>query len=183
MEIFTIIDNKPRITPEGLNIPEFKKIWYNDKHRNKWTAQGEIAYIYHMVDPESSYANLDHEMKEQTIIEDFIPKSKQESWSPNEWVEAAMEKYRLLRETPASRMLESAKKLADKYARYFDEIDLNERDEIGNLLHDPVKVMSTLSKIPDVIKSIRVLQEEVAKGNQSKDIHVRGNKEFSKILD
>ena len=183
-KIFTVIENKPRITPEGLNIPEFKKLWYNDKEgREKWTAQGELAYVYHMIDPGSSYANLDYELKEQTIIEDFIPKKKQDYWKPNEWVIAAMEKYRKMIETPAVRMLNSAKKVADKYAKYFDGIDLEERDESGNLRHDPAKVMSTLSKIPDMIKAINTLEEEVRKGNQSSDIHVRGGKEFSNIFD
>ena len=126
-KIFTIIDNKPRVTAEGLNIPEFKKIWYNDKEgKSKWTAQGELAYIFHMLDPESSYANLAEDAKELTIIQDFIPKLKQGYWKPNEWVEAGMAKYLKLIDTPASRMLNSARKMADKYADYFDSIDLQE---------------------------------------------------------
>ena len=43
--------------------------------------------------------------------------------------------------------------------------------------------MSILGKIPDMVKSIADLEDQVKKGNRGSDIHVRGNKEFSKLFD
>ena len=57
--IFDVINNVPIITPEALySISEFRVLWDRDKTKDKSKAQKEFAYIYHMADPKSIYANL-----------------------------------------------------------------------------------------------------------------------------
>ena len=164
--IFDIIDDKPVITGEGINIPEFKVIWNNDSYKHKKAAKAQYAYIYHMCDPRSSYSNLPLDKREKEVVKDFITDglTNNGSYTRSEFVEAAMAKYKLLTETPSSRLLKSAKNTLNKTAEYFDSVDYTEVDEVTGLAkYDINKVVSALEKIEKLVKSIKRLEIEVGK--------------------
>jgi hypothetical protein len=176
--IFDIKDNKPIITPEGLNIPEFKEIWKSDKDRYKRLAQGTLAYIYHMLDPRSVYANLSEKDKEREIIKDYIPESNRRGgYTPPERVLKAMEKYEKLIDTPLTRLLASARRGIDKTSEYFDGIDYTEIDELtGAPKYDINKVMGAYAKLDQVIKSVSELEKQVKKDLAINQDKIVGNK-------
>lgn len=174
MNIFTVKDNIPQISPEALFIPEMREMWNADKSDSKGHATKVLAYIYHMADPKSVYYNL--EEREAQILMDFFPN---EDWHPDEKVEAAIEKYKLMNTTESVDMLESAIELTRKLSSFFREVDFAERDEKGKPVYQPKSVMESLQKVPGTIKALQDLKERVKKEQSSLNTNVRGNERFN----
>jgi hypothetical protein len=174
--IFTIRNNVPTITLEGVNIPEFKAIWMNDPSEEKILASKELAYVYHMASPKSSYAKLSELEKEGEVRRDFIGK---DDWEPSELVLQAINKFKKLNTTELMRLLDAAASVADKLADYFNGIDFEEVSMQGLPKYEAASVINSLSKLSSVVKSIRELREQVNKEQELNSEKVRGNVSLS----
>lgn len=176
--IFKIIDNKPRIEPEGIHIPELMQVWYNDKTKHKKSAQASFAYIYHMTNPAAMYANYPEHIKEDIIITDIKRVyNVGDRWKPTEATKIALEKYRSMIETPTMRLLRSATRGIDKLASYFDSINFD-RGEDGMPIDDPKKFVDTVKQLKTVASEIKQLREDVKKEMVEEEEHVYGDKTF-----
>ena len=60
-----------QISPDILNIPEFKSIHEEDKTKDKSKSYSIFEYIYYMCDPESPYNNYPSEIKEKQVIKNI----------------------------------------------------------------------------------------------------------------
>jgi len=150
--IFTIINNIPRITPEGLFIPEMRAIWEADKSDRKDEASQILIYIYHMADPKSVYNNLAEDKKEQTIINDYI---SNKSWQAGELEKAAIQKYKELVETPVYRMFKSVAIAMDKINIKLQEVELEDgkhgnMTQIAAIVEKAVKYAESYSKLKEI---------------------------------
>jgi len=148
--MFTIINNIPRITPEGLFIPEMRAIWDNDKSQDKHKATQELIYIYHMSEPKSVYAKLDASMREQTIIDDYIADKK---WKPSKEVTDAIEKYKKLIETPITRAFQSISIALDKLNKTLEKMDAadaREMTQIGATIEKYEKYAQSYMKLKEI---------------------------------
>lgn len=175
--IFEIRKDIPEITAEGLSIPEFKAIWNSDESDSKVDAKGIFAYIYHTVDPQSVYKNLNDREKHKTLVVDYVKKA---GWKPDKDVKKAIKKYERLIETPELRLVRSSKRLLDKMADYFNQVDFTELNpETGLPVYDPKKLVDTIKQLSSVARSIDELEEAVARGEASKSEKLRGNTEFN----
>lgn len=154
--IFTIINNIPRITPEGLFIPEMRKIWESDKSTDKNDATQELIYIYHMAEPKSVYNKLSEDIKEYTIIQDYI---RDKSWKPNEDVQAAIAKYKMLTETAVYRSFKTVEIAMDKLNASIRDVDKVSLDKGGNF----AQVQGFIEKMEKVAMSYAKLKEVVDK--------------------
>jgi len=173
MEIFNIINDAPVVTPEGLYIPELRNIWNRDKSPHKIKAQGELAAIYHLIDPRSSYAKQPEEERQKLVAIDYIG---DENWIPDEDITLAMEKYRILIIGPAMRFYLSLKKLLDSISDYANNTTVRGGKD-GNLtqalaaIEKGEKIMSSLEKAEKIAN--REIQATVAK--------LKGNAKFGFI--
>lgn len=148
--MFTIINNIPRITPEGLFIPEMRAIWDADKSQDKHKATQELIYIYHMSEPKSVYAKLDASMREQTIIDDYIADKK---WKPSKEVQNAIEKYKKLIETPITRAFQSISIALDKLNKTLEKMDAadaREMTQIGATIEKYEKYAQSYMKLKEI---------------------------------
>lgn len=170
--IFTIRDNIPTITLEGVNIPEFKAVWMDDPSEDKTKARKELAYIYHMASSKSSYAKLSQDERMYEVKRDYIGT---EDWEPSVLVLDAIAKYKKLNTTELMRLLEAASGVADKLADYFNNIDFGEINSQGLPTYEASSVINSLSKLSNVVKSIRELNEQVKKDLEVNSEKVRGN--------
>lgn len=170
--IFTIKNNVPTITLEGVNIPEFKALWMDDSSVDKTKARKELAYVYHMASPKSSYSKLPSYEKEPEIRRDYI---NDEEWTPSELVLDAIEKFKKLNTTELMRLLVSASGVADKLSSYFDGVDFEETILDGSNKYEAGQVINSLSKLAAVVKSIRELKEQVEKDQEISNERTRGN--------
>lgn len=169
--IFTIINNIPRITPEGLFIPEMRDIWDADKSKEKDHASQILIYIYHMAEPRSVYNNLSEEMKEKTIIQDYI---SDKNWKPDELVQAAINKYKMLTETAVYRMYKSVSIAMDKITVKLREVELDDDNmtKISGMVEKSVKYAESYSKL-----------KEIAEKEQETIRKIKGGISPSRILD
>lgn len=148
--IFTIINNIPRITPEGLFIPEMRAIWDADNSVDKHKATQELIYIYHMSEPKSVYAKLDASLREQTIITDYIQDKK---WKPSKEVITAINKYKLLIETPITRAFNSVSIAIDKLNKSLEGMeaaDAKEMNQIGATIEKYEKYAQSYMKLKEI---------------------------------
>lgn len=148
--MFTIINNIPRITPEGLFIPEMRAIWDADTSQDKHKATQELIYIYHMSEPKSVYAKLDASMREQTIIDDYIADKK---WKPSKEVQDAIEKYKRLIETPITRAFQSISIALDKLNKTLEKMDAadaREMTQIGATIEKYEKYAQSYMKLKEI---------------------------------
>lgn len=169
--LFTIKGHDVDLTPQALTIPEFKKLWDKDKSESKTKVRAQVAYVYHLVDPKSTYVNSANRAKE--VAEDFLKSSK-----ITKDITAAVEKYKQLITTPEQRLLEGSLNAADRLADYFNTIDFTSVDDSGSLIHDPHKIMSSLTKVNGVIKSLKDLRDLMEKGAEEKEAN-RGGAELN----
>lgn len=169
--IFTIRDNVPTITLEGVNIPEFRDIWMADEDDDKTMARKELAYVYHMASPMSSYAKLSADEKENEVRRDYIG---MDGWEPSELVKDAIKKYRRLNTTELMRLLDSASGVADKLSEYFDNIDFEELNTQGLPKYEASTIINSLAKLSSVVKSIRELREQVKREQEINSEKRRG---------
>jgi len=147
--IFTLKNNIPQITPEGLFVPEMKAIW--DSEKDKAEATKRLCYIYHMADPKSIYAKLSEEDKEPQIIKDFIGKAK---WSPSKEDILAIEKYKKLTETVALRYLKATEIAMDKVARILNttHVDIDNMKDIISAVEKGEKLITSYSKLLEQVE-------------------------------
>lgn len=148
--IFTIINNIPRITPEGLFIPEMLEIWNADKTSDKQQATQELLYVYHMADPKSVYSKIAIDSKERTIIDDYF---SDKDWKPTPEVLKAIDKYKFLIETPITRAFSSVSIALDKLNNtiaQLDAIDAKEMNQIGTAIERYEKYAQSYMKLKEI---------------------------------
>ena len=148
--IFTLKNNIPTITPEGLFIPEMRAIW--DSSKDKSFAMKRLCYIYHMAEPKSTYRKLSETEREKTIIKDFIGDEK---WKPSNEDKEAIKKYEKLTETVAMRYLRATELAVDRIASLLSVTDV----DIDNVKD----IISAIEKGEKLITSYARLVEQVEK--------------------
>lgn len=154
------------VHPTLRTIEEFNKIIRRDRG-SKGDAQGriklkackELAYVYHMVRHDSPYVAYDEELRSKKIIEDVF--KDEPDWKPDKVVNDAIAKYEELYETPMVRLLKSSLGAIEKMSQYFDDIDFSKTDKKGGLLYAPKDVITAMSKLGDMVKTVGDLKKQV----------------------
>lgn len=173
MEIFNIVNDSPVITPEGLYIPELRKIWTRDKTSNKAKAQAELATIYHLVDPRSAYAKQSDDDRLQLVIKDYIGDEK---WQPDEDIKEAMEKYRILIIGPATKFYLSLKKGLDALSEYIGNTTVRGGKD-GNL----TQVIAAIEKGEKILSALEKAEKVANREVQATVAKLKGNAKFGFI--
>src|SRR4030042_3662644 len=160
-QIFDIVGGEVTLSPEGLAIPVFKKIWDNDKSKDKETALNEIKYVVFLVDPiKSPYKDIDELMKESIIRADIF---KDSGWVPSEDVTNAIEKYTELKYTTTLKVLKAAKTAVEQLAHYFSEVDFKLKDTLGRPIYDINDLATNLGRVGTIVKSLNILEDAAKK--------------------
>jgi len=122
-------------------------------------AQKELAYVYHMSDPMSSYSSYNDDRRKERLKEDLFS----DDWVEDAYVRQAIETYEELNLSEAERLLGSAKQSAKSLREYFEEVNLLEEDDRGKKKYNAKDLINNLSKIGSVIEGIQDLEEQVRK--------------------
>ena len=136
-------------------IDEFKTIIKRDKER----ADREFTYIYLAIDWKSPYSNYSEQERHEAALKDAH--ITEEEWN-DPLFRAACRKYRALQESNRYvRLLQSAELVTDKIIDYFNNINLEERDEDTgkyiNKVSDVQKAMENAAKQIETLKMIESL--------------------------
>ena len=146
-------------------IDEFRTIIKRDKDR----ADREFTYIYLAIDWKSPYNGYSEQERHEAALQDAHI-TEEEFNDPS--FRAACRKYRALQESNRYvRLLKSAELVTDKIIDYFNNVDLEERDEqtgkYVNKVADIQKAMENASKQIETLKMIdSLVKKEIAEQSQ-----------------
>lgn len=146
-------------------IDEFKTLIKRDKNR----ADREFTYIYLAIDWKSPYNGFSELERHEAALQDAH--ITEEEFNDSSF-RAACRKYRALQESNRYiRLLRSAELVTDKIINYFDNVDLEERDEqtgkYVNKVSDIQKAMENAAKQVENLKMIESLvKKEIAAQSQ-----------------
>lgn len=146
-------------------IDEFKTIIKRDKERS----DREFTYIYLAIDWKSPYSNYSEQERHEAALKDAH--ITEEEWN-DPLFRAACRKYRALQESNRYvRLLKSAELVTDKITDYFNNVDLEERNETTgayvNKVSDIQKAMENAAKQIETLKMIESLvKKEITEQSQ-----------------
>lgn len=160
-----------------LQIEDFKYLVERDSTEDKVVAQKELAYIYHCINPLSSYSTFKGDVRKKKVKEAIFGENTE--WVEDAYVRQAMETYEELSMTEAQKLLSSAKSSAKKLRQYFEEVDLTEEDDRGKLKWSAKDLINNLGKIGTVIEGLKDLEDQVEK-EMMKEGQLRGGVETTK---
>ena len=146
-------------------IEEFRTLIKRDKDR----ADREFTYIYLAIDWKSPYSNYSEQERHEAALQDAH--ITEDEWNDPSF-RAACRKYRALQESNRYvRLLKSAELVTDKITDYFNNVDLEERDEqtgkYVNKVADIQKAMENAAKQIETLKMIESLvKKEITEQSQ-----------------
>lgn len=165
-------ENKIVISPEALLIPEFFTLWKKDTSIKKETVLKELAFVYFLMDYDSSYQAYSPEEREEQLKKDFDIKKISKD------VLAASEKYKKLQETPSMRFLDSAIKALESMKSYFNSVDFSEKDGRGICVYKPSEISRCLKDSGGIMESLEKIKEKVKNEVYSK-VEIIGGSEVN----
>lgn len=177
MELFELKNNDVVVHPAAYTLTPFIPIV---KQRSKKKVMKELAYIYFMADYKSDFSDLLDEKERSEEVKEVL--DLPDTWTPSEDVKNAMIFYKERQMTPSMHLLESTLKFVEKIKKFYDELDLNERDERGKPLHNVQQLQKGASEIGDLTDSLKKLREAVAKEIEEAS-RVRGGGEVGHFED
>ena len=121
MRILDLKDGKVIVSAEALNVPEFNALYLRDLTKTKAQALAELSYVFYISDPNSPYANYSDDKKARMLGEDMF---KDQKYKPDQRVIDAITKYKLLQETPISRLLKAVEAKTDELAEFLNNTPL-----------------------------------------------------------
>lgn len=172
MKIFDIVDNKIVVSPEVLEVPEFKAIWEADKDKKKTNAFNDFKYIKFICDPDGPYSSIEYTRRVPIILMDTYGNDKKKV---SKEVEIGLAKYKELTETPLQRLVKAVKFKIDDFAVYLMTTPITPDTEKS--------IMDIISKISLTIASFDKVQEAVEKEKLNSNEKRRGGKKNNKYED
>ena len=151
-------------------IPELQSILslkYNKQKgdldgRKRYKALAELKYLYLVHSSKSPYRDysdlerLDEAKKDCNFSQD---------WEESTELKLLIPKFIKGNQNKLARLLATTEKVLDKLDFYFNNIDLQERDEKGAYVNDPKKVMEVLKQLPSVASTLQELERQVKVGS------------------
>ena len=188
MNLFQIDEQyNVQIDPIAYTLLPFKTIWDRDKSKTKEKAKAELAFIFFTVDYKSVYYNQpDEEEREKEVIRHLFKENKNK-WKPDKIVREAQNFYKDKQKTFSLSLLENAMIGINKLSLYlrdisFDEVEINDKTGEVKPKHDVKKFADTVKTIPDIMKSLQLLEETVKKEQEQKN-SLRGGREKGMYAD
>jgi hypothetical protein len=177
--LFILEGERVVINPKTLMIPEFSDLYSRDKSPGKKRSLKEFAYIYYMADYKSEY-NAYGLSKETQLGIDIMMKR---DYKPDLYVQKAIDKYKVLQETPSMRYLISMRQRVNSIIDYLDNVEVkdkkrNKRDD-GIIDETPINpfitinaIVATMSKLEETIESIEKWEKKVFE--EEEEMKIRG---------
>lgn len=159
------IDDKGivNLRKESLAIPEIKS-YIDSRTKNKDIIEKEVQYIWHSISTKSPYEGYSQDRREKQIIRDFI---KDGSWKPDVHVQALLNLYKNLSDSPAKRLLNAARTAVDELATYIANPE-TDTEVKAKLMEKIPKIVEGLDKCEERVKKEIATEEKIRGGGSSK---------------
>lgn len=153
-KIFDVINGQVVINHNCLSIPELKAV--HDKYQDPIPA---FNYLHFMFDPESPYANIEEQEKEETLLRDFPGEYTLE----DEEMINAVKKMEELLVTPTYRYYLDNKTLLEKLGKFARETPITTGRD-GNLSALSMQVKSVGKTIMEFKQLEKFVLQEIKEG-------------------
>lgn len=146
-------------TEEAMLVKPIRDLYNKDKSKTKESFMQQISYMFHMIDPRSSYYSIEDvdDKKAQIIEQEGLPKD----FKPSEQLLKAMDIYEKLIITPSAKALKSMLIHLDKIRDFIEKVDLFATDDKGRPIFSADRVAATVDKLPSITKKITEAQKMV----------------------
>lgn len=168
---------------ETLLTSPYKEIWERDKSKEKYRALKEFSYIEFLISMKKTnpYRQYPEDIKPMKVKEAIFG---EEEWRPDELVAEGintLKKFQREASTTYSYYV-AAKKAAEKMREFFEDVDVNERDEKERPIWKPRDITSALNDTEKVLANIKSLEKKVEE-ELFEEIKTRSNKQISTFAD
>lgn len=182
--LFQITEKIVFPTAEVLLISPFKDIWERDKTKEKHMALKEFTFIEFMTSQKKSnpYKDYPHEKRKEKLLEEII---KDVNWKPDELIFKAITKIDEFQKDASATYsyYTSTKRAADKMKKFFDNFDINERNEkTGNPIYKPRDITAALNDTERVLTNLNNLKKKVEE-ELYEESKMRSDKQISPFAD
>lgn len=165
--------------PQALLLKPFREIWDNDTCKEKTNASRELAYVYFMCDQRSDHSIiLDESERHEIVIHDL---ELGEHWIRPQYVTEAMDYYKKMSQTTSTKLLDSTRAVVQKISKFLDDVDPDERGKDGKPVFSINQIVSSVEKVPKLIKSLNEIEKEVIKEKELKS--QSGNRDVGEFDD
>ena len=168
------------ITADLVLIDEFRKLLNPSRNKCKEDPSGlehlradrEFTYIYLAIDWKSPYSGYSNQERHEAALKDG--EITEEEWNDPEF-RAACRKYVALQDSNRYvRLLQSAQTVTDKIIDYFNNIDIEERDEqTGKYVNKVSDVQKAMKEAADQIETLKQI-EALVKKEMTEQSQIRG---------
>lgn len=158
MELFELVKNNVQVHPAAYMLGPLKPIL---KQRSKDKVKKELAYVYFFADFKSDFADILDDKERSAEIKHILELPN--DWEPSEDVLNAVEFYKDRQSTSSMHLLETALQFTKKLKKFYDEVDLNERDEKGKPIHNVRALQQSASELSEMTDNLKSLREAVSK--------------------
>lgn len=167
-------------TEEAFLVRPIRELFNADKSETKEVFMRQLSYLYFMVDPRSSYADvIDLEERKNLIIaQEGLPSD----FEPSATLVSAMETYRQLTTTTSMNLLNSMRVAIDKIGAFLEEVDLFAEDDKGRPKYNADRVASVADKAPQLAKKL-IETEKIVAAEIEQVGRARGGNETKKLFE
>ena len=158
------------VTADLVLIDEFKKLLEPSRNKCKEDPSGlehiradrEFTYIYLAIDWKSPYANYSNQEKHEAALKDAH--ITEEEWNNPEF-RAACRKYVQIQDSNRYvRLLQAAQLVTDKIIDFFNNVDIEERDEqTGKYVNKVSDIQKSMKEAADQIETLKQIEALVKK--------------------
>lgn len=160
MKLVKISNYRLEVEDELLLLKPFKEIYKSDKSKDKSKFYDFLTVVYYTYDPRSDYnyiTNEEERLKEVCESNGLeVPKFNQKELD-------CIELYKQLTTTISTELLRSTKVAIGKLQQYLENIDMNERDDKGKVVHSISSITTAVKQIPALVKEVMEAEKMVAK--------------------
>ena len=176
--LFTIKNLAVVPEPEVYMISPFKEILERDKSKKKVVALQELAYIEFMSSLKKSnpFAGYNDGEREGAVIKAVF---NGENYNPDKLVLEGIKFISELQTThsPVYSLYLKSKKAVEGIKRFFDSVDVNERDDRGKPIHKATDILRSINEVPKTLATLKDLERKI----QSEDLSVSKNRGEIKV--
>ena len=165
-----------RPTEEFFMIKPLRDLYTKYYEKNWEKFMQYISFIYHYVDPRSTYAYI---VDDKERFDEIV---KQEGFSDKfkitDEIQECIDVYKKRIVTLSYKLLQSTRIAVDKLSKYLEDIDYSERDDKKKPVYTISSVTQAIKQIPqlakDLIETERIVTKEIEESGR-----VRGGYEKS----
>lgn len=180
MKLLVYDNYEVKPAPEILLVKPFRRLYNQDRSKNKEQFMQQMSYVFFMTDPRSTYAYMvDEEEREKAIIEqEGLP----EDFHPSPLLVEAMTIYAKHTETSSSKLLTSIRVAIDALIEEMNDSKelLNERTDKGARVTKTNDLITSINNVMKMIPQLQDLEKKVAAEVTEKETRAKGaeNKMF-----